>query len=83
MTVENKVSQALVQAEALAASLKGFSMDTEDQQAQQMFQQLAQTTESTAQMLKARIQYIQSEEPQYRPEFKQQQQMKQQQNQQQ
>jgi len=65
MTVINKLEQACAGAKGLAADLKTFSMDTNDQNARQMFTSLAENAEHIAQMLQSRIDYIRSEEPQY------------------
>lgn len=66
MTTVNKLEKALTSAQGLAAQLKTFSMDTDNQQAKEMFKQLAQTTENTAQTLQSRLDFVKSEEPQYR-----------------
>ncbi|MCF6464361.1 DUF1657 domain-containing protein [Clostridium sp. Cult2] len=66
MTVVNKIQQALVSAQGLSAQLKTFSMDTEDQQAKQSFSQLAQSAENIMHELQSRLDYLQSQEPQYR-----------------
>lgn len=66
MTTANKLQQALNSAQGLAVQLKTFSMDTNDQQSKQMFSQLAQTTENIAQTLQSRLDFVKSEEPQYR-----------------
>lgn len=66
MTTVNKLEQALAGAEGLASQLKTFSMDTDDQQAKQMFKQLATTMETTSQTLKSRLDFVKNEEPQYR-----------------
>lgn len=65
MTTVNKLQQALNSAKSLQADLKSFSMDTENQQAKQMFNQLASDLENTVQMLQARTDFVNSEEPQY------------------
>ncbi|QEK11633.1 DUF1657 domain-containing protein [Crassaminicella thermophila] len=65
MTTVNKLEQALASAKGLAADLKTFSMDTDDQQAKQMFNQLATTMENTAQTLQGRLDFVKNEEPQY------------------
>jgi hypothetical protein len=46
--------------------LKTFALDTQDQQAKQMFNQLAQSMDSCVQTLQSRLNYIMQEEPQYR-----------------
>lgn len=65
MTTVNKLEQALNSAKSLQADLKTFSMDTENQQAQQMFNQLSTNLENTVQMLQSRVDFVNSEEPQY------------------
>lgn len=49
-----------------AASMKTFSPETQDQQAKQTFQQLAQTLDDAVVTLKGRQQYIEQQEPQYK-----------------
>lgn len=66
MATVNKLEQALTSAQGLASQLKTFAMDTNDQQAKQVFNQLAQTTQNTAQVLQSRLDFVKSEEPQYR-----------------
>jgi len=66
MTTVNKLEKALTSAQGLATELKTFSMDTNNQQAKQTFKQLAQTTENIAQTLESRLDFVKSEEPQYR-----------------
>ena len=65
MTTMNKLEQALSSAKSLQADLKTFSLDTDDQQAQQMFNQLSTNLENTVQMLQSRKDFVASEEPQY------------------
>lgn len=65
MTVATKVQQAVVSAQAVIASLNGFALDTDDQQAKEMFNQLSQQQQQILDSLNARLQYIQQQEPQY------------------
>lgn len=65
MTTYNKLEKALSAAKGLHADLKTFSLDTDDKQAQQMFNQLATNVESSVQALQARLSFIGGEEPQY------------------
>ncbi|MCH5583754.1 DUF1657 domain-containing protein [Shimazuella sp. AN120528] len=65
MTVGTKIQQTIASAESIAASLKGFALDTDNQQAKQTYQQLSQQMETVVQELKTREQQIMSEEPQY------------------
>lgn len=69
MTVASKFAATVASAESVAADLKSFALETEDQQAKQMFQQLAQTMENTASQLRNRLTYIMQEEPQYAEEI--------------
>lgn len=65
MTTINKLEQALSSAKGLSADLKTFSMDTDDQNAKQMFNMLASNADNMAQMLQNRVNFVKSEEPQY------------------
>ncbi|EJO5347526.1 DUF1657 domain-containing protein [Clostridium botulinum] len=66
MSTSTKLQKVLASTQGLAAELKTFSMDTDNQEAKQTFKQLAQTMENTAQTLQNRLNFVQSEEPQYR-----------------
>ncbi|MBP1930304.1 DUF1657 domain-containing protein [Ammoniphilus resinae] len=66
MTVGSKMQQALASAEGLKADLKTFSLDTQDQQAKQMYSQLATTMENVVNTLQARVTYVEQQEPQYK-----------------
>ena len=65
MTTVNKLEKALSAAKGLSADLKTFSMDTNDQDAKQMFNMLSTNAENIAQMLQNRVSYVKTEEPQY------------------
>ncbi|OYD09119.1 DUF1657 domain-containing protein [Paludifilum halophilum] len=65
MTVGTKIQQTVASAESVASNLKTFALDTNNQQAKQMYNQLAQNMDSVVQQLKNREQQIMSEEPQY------------------
>lgn len=67
MTVGTKMHQALTMAESLKAQLEMFGLETEDQQAKNQFFQMAQMMESQViAPLKGRVNYIESQEPQYK-----------------
>ena len=66
MTIGVKMQQTIASAESVAANLKQFALETQDQQAKQMFGQLSQTVNNVVSSLQARLNYIQQEEPQYR-----------------
>ena len=70
MTVANQLAQCLSSIEGAAADLKTFALNTKDQQAKQLFQQLSKNLESSAQQLKGRLDYVMQEEPQYMNEIK-------------
>ena len=65
MTVGTQVQKAIVSVESVSASMKTFALETQDQAAKQMFEQLAQTFDGALDTLKQRQQYIVSQEPQY------------------
>ncbi len=64
MTVKNKLETALASAKGLAADLKTFSLDTDDQNAKQMFETLSTDAESMAQMIENRFNYLSGVTPQ-------------------
>ncbi len=66
MTVSTQLQQAISSIQSVSASMKTFALETEDQQAKQTFEQLAQTMDSSLESLKQRQQYIESQEPQYK-----------------
>jgi hypothetical protein len=66
MTVATQLQQAIASIQSTAASMKTFALETQDQQAKQTFEQLAQTMDASIETLKRRQQYIESQEPQYK-----------------
>jgi hypothetical protein len=66
MTVGSKMQQTIASAEGVLANLKTFALDTQDQNAKQMFNSLVQTQQTVVESLNSRLQYIQNQEPQYR-----------------
>ena len=66
MTVGTQVQKAIASVESVAASMKTFALETQDPQAKQMFQQLAQTFDGALDTLKQRQTYIEQQEPQYK-----------------
>lgn len=66
MTVGTQMNQAIATIQSAAASMKTFSMETQDQQAKQTFEQLATTLDNAIDTLKARQGYIEQQEPQYK-----------------
>lgn len=66
MTVGTDMQQAIAGAQSLSASLKQFALSTQDEQAKQLFNSLAQNMDNTVSSLQARFNYISTEEPQYK-----------------
>ncbi|MBC5628209.1 DUF1657 domain-containing protein [Clostridium sp. NSJ-6] len=65
MPTGTKLETALASAKGLAADMKTFSLDTDNQEAKQMFNQLASTMEDVEQQIKSRLDFVKKEEPQY------------------
>jgi broad specificity polyphosphatase/5'/3'-nucleotidase SurE len=66
MTVGAQIQKAVASVESVASSMKTFALETEDQQAKQMYQQMAQTFDAALNTLKERQKYIEQQEPQYK-----------------
>ena len=65
MPTGTKIETALASAKGLAADMKTFSLDTDNQEAKQMFNQLSNTMDNVAQTLQSRFDFVKQEEPQY------------------
>ncbi|AOR23711.1 MULTISPECIES: DUF1657 domain-containing protein [Clostridium] len=65
MPTGTKLETALASAKGLAADMKTFSLDTDNQEAKQMFNQLASTMENVEQTIQSRLDFVKQEEPQY------------------
>lgn len=65
MPTGTKLETALASAKGLAADMKTFSLDTDNQEAKQMFNQLAGTMEGVDQSLQSRLDFVKQQEPQY------------------
>lgn len=66
MTVGIQMQQTAASAESTLANLKTFALETQDQAAKQMFQTLAEQQKTILDSINARLDYIQSLEPQYK-----------------
>ncbi|AVP63146.1 DUF1657 domain-containing protein [Clostridium botulinum] len=73
MTVINKLNQTMEMLKSTESNCKTFSMDTDDPNAKQTFNQMAENIKVCENMLQSRINFVMSEEPQYQPEQQQQQ----------
>ncbi|HHW39127.1 MAG TPA: DUF1657 domain-containing protein [Bacillales bacterium] len=65
MTVATQVKQTLAGLKGAQANFETFALQTENKTAKQMYQNAAQQTQQIIDTLNARVQEIQSEEPQY------------------
>lgn len=65
MSTGTKIETALASAKGLASDMKTFSLDTDNQEAKQMFNQLANTMSGVEQTLQSRLDFVKQEEPQY------------------
>lgn len=65
MPTGTKIETALASAKGLAADMKTFSLDTDNQEAKQMYNQLSDTMENVSQTLQSRFDFVKKEEPQY------------------
>ncbi|WP_163969788.1 DUF1657 domain-containing protein [Oceanobacillus halotolerans] len=66
MTVGTQLQQTISSCESALASLHSFALETQDQNAKQMYQNMANQQQMILNNLNARLQYVQSEEPQYK-----------------
>ena len=66
MTIGQKLHQTLNSLETAAAEMKTYALDTQDKTAQQMFSNYARQLEDIARGLRGRVNYVESQEPQYK-----------------
>lgn len=66
MTVGSQVKQTLAGLKSAQASLEQFALETENQQAKQLYENAAQQTTTIIQSIQPRIKEIEQEEPQYK-----------------
>ncbi|VBB09472.1 Hypothetical protein LUCI_4767 [Lucifera butyrica] len=66
MTVGTQMTQAIATVQNAAATMKTFSLETQDPQAKQTFEQLAKTLDNAVTTLKGRQTYLEQQEPQYK-----------------
>jgi len=65
MTVASQVKQTLAGLKSAQASLETFALQTENQQAKQLFKDAAKQTQTIVDTVNSRLQQIEQEEPQY------------------
>ncbi|MCC5910947.1 MAG: DUF1657 domain-containing protein [Clostridiaceae bacterium] len=66
MTVGTQMQQAIAGLQNAAATMKTFSLETQDQNAKQDFQKIAQDLDNALQTLQQRQKYIEGQEPQFK-----------------
>jgi len=66
LTVGDKMHQTLASLEGAAANLKTFALETNDQNAKQMYNDLSGQVETISNSLKGRVNYVEQQEPQYK-----------------
>jgi hypothetical protein len=66
MTVATQMQQAIAGIQSATATMKTFALETQDKQAKQDFQKIAQQLDEALQSLQGRQQYIEQQEPQYK-----------------
>ncbi|MCL6639183.1 MAG: DUF1657 domain-containing protein [Firmicutes bacterium] len=66
MTVASQVKQTLAGLKSAQASLEQFALQTQNQQAKQLYTTAARQAKSIVDMLEPRISQIEQEEPQYK-----------------
>ncbi|MDB5084253.1 MAG: hypothetical protein JWN30_1139 [Bacilli bacterium] len=66
MTIATQVKQTMSSLKSAQANLETFALNTQNQQAKQLYSQAAQDTQNIVQQLTARVGDIENEEPQYK-----------------
>ncbi|WP_368504183.1 DUF1657 domain-containing protein [Alkalihalophilus sp. As8PL] len=66
MTVQTQMQQAIADAQSVQSSLTEFSLETENEQAKQLFEQLAEQQKNILTLLEGRYSQVLNEEPQFK-----------------
>jgi hypothetical protein len=66
MTVASQVKQTLASLKSAQASFEQFALETQNQQAKQLYTDAANQTKTIVQSLEQRVQMMEQEEPQYK-----------------
>ncbi|MBO8164577.1 MAG: DUF1657 domain-containing protein [Brevibacillus sp.] len=66
MTVASQVKQTLASLKSAQANLETFALNTQNQNAKQIYTQAAQRTQSIVDTLQQRVTELEQEEPQYK-----------------
>lgn len=66
MTVGSQVKTTLASLKSAQANLETFALSTENQEAKQLFENAAKTTQQVVDELHSRVQELEQQEPQYK-----------------
>ncbi|MCL6454631.1 MAG: DUF1657 domain-containing protein [Alicyclobacillus sp.] len=66
MTVASQVKQTLAGLKSAQASFEQFALQTQNQQAKQLYQDAAKQTQTIVTSLESRVAQLEQEEPQYK-----------------
>ncbi len=66
MTISSQVKQTLASLKSAQANLESFALQTQNQNAKQLYSSAAQQTRSIVDSLEPRLTEIENEEPQYK-----------------
>lgn len=66
VTVAAQVKTCLSSLKSAQASLESFALNTQNQQAKQLFEQAAKQTQTIVDQIAGRVQQLEQEEPQYK-----------------
>ena len=66
MTVGSQVKTTLASLKSAQASMEQFALETQNQEAKNLYTQAAQSTQQIVQQLESRVQQLENEEPQYK-----------------
>lgn len=66
MTVASSVKTTLASLKSAQASLETFALSTQNQEAKQLYESAAQSTQQIVDQVSTRVQQLESEEPQYK-----------------
>jgi len=66
MTVGDNVHKAIASLRTLEGEFETFALDTQDKQAQQLYNQCRQQIQQMVQQLQPRINYMEQQEPSYK-----------------
>lgn len=66
MTVASQVKTCLASLKSAQASLESFALNTQNQEAKNVFETCAQTTQQVVDQISSRVTELENEEPQYK-----------------